>query len=300
MQVGQLPRGARRRRRRATDAARPAAFCLAESIVGALQLEAQRCGPLKGPVHGEDVVARRDQHAVLAGEDHGLEDVDELRDVGHPHAIAVGVQDVQADCRGEGVAQGVLLAERGRFLAGFRVVPRAPFIQDECHAPFGIRAVHDRTVGSGGCRPVEALATTWKSTPSRRIPLRRLSHPSHRSAACNSGRSRRRNTGRRPPSAPRSMSGRRPRRPRRSSTPIFGRGSDERRKPAVFLRVPGGRHLASATPRLVPEAEVGNRPWLRPAVAPAQLGKIGIRFAGQVLSPVGELARRAAATLPLM
>ena len=92
------------------------------------ELGRQQGGVLEGLVHLEHVVRGREQHLFLVGEDHRLQHVDHLRDVGHAHAVGVAVEDIEVEPRDDGVAHGVLLEQEARVRAGLDVVPRAPFI----------------------------------------------------------------------------------------------------------------------------------------------------------------------------
>src|SRR5690606_37480333 len=60
-------------------------------------------------VHVEHVVGGCQDHFFLVGENHRLQYVHRLRDVGHAHAIRVLVKNVEVDGRHQRVAQGVLL-----------------------------------------------------------------------------------------------------------------------------------------------------------------------------------------------
>ena len=94
-------------------------------------------------VHLEDVVGRSEDHLVVAGEDHRLEDVDHLGDVGHLDAAGVLVEDVQGHGGDDGVAHGGLLEEVAGIGAGFDIPPGAPLVHEKVDLALGIILVHD-------------------------------------------------------------------------------------------------------------------------------------------------------------
>ena len=63
--------------------------------------------------HLEHVIRRSQQHSILARQDHRLKDVDDLRDVAHRDSVGVVVEDVEEQSGGNGVANRVLLVQRG-------------------------------------------------------------------------------------------------------------------------------------------------------------------------------------------
>jgi len=77
--------------------------------------------------HFEDVIRRRENHFFLVGEDHCLEDVDELRDVRHHDAIGMFLEDMQIKRGDEGVTERVLLLEKPGMAAGVCAYS-APFV----------------------------------------------------------------------------------------------------------------------------------------------------------------------------
>ena len=56
-------------------------------------------------VHLEHVVGRRQDHLIVLGQHHGLQDVDRLGDVGHLDPLAVLVEYVQRRARHQRIAQ---------------------------------------------------------------------------------------------------------------------------------------------------------------------------------------------------
>ena len=89
------------------------------------------------------MVRGRQDHLLLVGDDHRLQHVDHLGDVGHADAIGVAREDVQVERREHGVAQAVLLHQEARVAARQRSVPAAPFIDDQRDLLLGIVLVHD-------------------------------------------------------------------------------------------------------------------------------------------------------------
>ncbi len=101
---------------------------------------------LERHVHLEDVVGRREDHLLLVRDDHRLQHVDHLRDVGHPHAVGMAGEDVQVERGQDGVAQAVLLDQEARVAAGQRRVPGAPLVDDQRDLLLRVVLVHDRRV----------------------------------------------------------------------------------------------------------------------------------------------------------
>ena len=66
--------------------------------------------------------------AVFVGEDHRLQHVDDLGDVGHLHAVVVLVEDVEREAGEHGVAERVLLVEAVAGVARLDAIPGAPFV----------------------------------------------------------------------------------------------------------------------------------------------------------------------------
>ena len=101
-------------------------------------------GPLERHIHLEDVVGRRQNHLLLVGQDHRLQDVHHLRDIGHAHAVGMPGEDVQVQRSQDRVAHAVLLGQEARIGAGQRRVPGAPFIDHESDFLLRIVLVHHR------------------------------------------------------------------------------------------------------------------------------------------------------------
>ena len=109
-------------------------------------------------VHLEDIVRRRQDHTVVLRQNHGLEDVDHLGDVGHLQAIGVLVEDVEREGGHEGVAQGVLLVEVSGNGARLLVPPRAPLVEHQGYLLLGVILVHDGAVATDDVLHLAALA----------------------------------------------------------------------------------------------------------------------------------------------
>jgi len=94
----------------------------------------------------EDVPGRREHQVAAECQDHRLQHVHHLGDVGHAHALGVGDEGVEREAGEDGVADGLLLVEFVRTAAGFDGVPGAPFVDDQGDAPLGVVMVHLRGV----------------------------------------------------------------------------------------------------------------------------------------------------------
>ena len=93
-----------------------------------------------------DVVGGGLDHLGTFGEDHALQHVDDLGDVGHNHPVAVLVEDIQMESRYHGVPHGVLLIQEAGVGAGLHAKPGAPFVHNQAYSVFGIVLVHDSQV----------------------------------------------------------------------------------------------------------------------------------------------------------
>ena len=81
--------------------------------------------------------------ALLIGEDHRLEHVDHLGDVGHLYTIGVFVEHVQREGCHESIAKGVLLIEVTGNGARLLIPPGAPLINEQTYLAFWISLIHD-------------------------------------------------------------------------------------------------------------------------------------------------------------
>ena len=91
----------------------------------------------------EYMVGGSQHHLVALGEDHCLEHVDQLSNVGHGHTVAVLVEDVQGQSGNHGVPHGALLIQEAGVGAGLHVEPGAPFVHQQIHLVVRIVPVHD-------------------------------------------------------------------------------------------------------------------------------------------------------------
>jgi len=99
-----------------------------------------------GGIHFEDVVGRGEDHLFAFGEDHGLEDVYGLCDVGHADFVAVIVEYVQCQCGDEGIPDGILLVEELSLGVGHGMVPCTPFANAEFDAVSRVVLFHNLPV----------------------------------------------------------------------------------------------------------------------------------------------------------
>jgi hypothetical protein len=61
---------------------------------------------MKGLIHVEDMIGGGQQHLLLVGQDHGLQHIDHLGDIGALHPVAMALENIEAQRRHLGVAQG--------------------------------------------------------------------------------------------------------------------------------------------------------------------------------------------------
>ena len=97
-------------------------------------------------VHLEDVVRGRQHHPVVLRQNHGLEDINYLGDVGHLQAVGIFMKNVERKGSHEGIAQGVLLIEVAGNGTRLLVPPCAPFVQNQRNLLLGVVTVHDGTM----------------------------------------------------------------------------------------------------------------------------------------------------------
>ena len=110
-----------------------------------LEVDGQIGGFLEVAIHLEHMVGRREHHVARAlgvGENHRLEYIHHLCDVGHLHPFGVLVEDVEREGGHHCVAHTVLLVEVSTYGARFLVPPSAPFVHHEGHAVLGVGLVH--------------------------------------------------------------------------------------------------------------------------------------------------------------
>jgi hypothetical protein len=90
------------------------------------------------------VVGGSQQHLLFIGKNHRLDHVNHLSNVGHLHPIGMSMKDVQRDGRYFSVEQAILLIQKSKVRACFRVVPRTPFVDKQCDPFAGVISVDDR------------------------------------------------------------------------------------------------------------------------------------------------------------
>ena len=84
--------------------------------------------------------------AFLVGENHRLEHVHHLSDIGHLYAVGVFVEHVEAQRGYEGIAECVLLIQVTGDGAGLLVPPGAPLINEQTDGVLRVFLVHDGLV----------------------------------------------------------------------------------------------------------------------------------------------------------
>ncbi|OPZ96781.1 MAG: hypothetical protein BWY71_01829 [Planctomycetes bacterium ADurb.Bin412] len=114
--------------------------------VGAPHLRRQQGGVVMYLIHVKHMVGRRQDQSRVFGDKQFIAYVHHLGQIGHVHAVAVPVQDIQGEGRHQGVAQGILIL--GVRPVGTGIVPdaRTPFIDDKFRFLFGVILVHDGLV----------------------------------------------------------------------------------------------------------------------------------------------------------
>ena len=107
------------------------------------QVHRQESGILVHVVHLEYIVGRREQHFRAVCQDHGLEHVDDLGDVGHFDAVGIFVEHVQGKGCHESIAHGVLLVQVAVDRSRLFVPPSAPFVHHQADLLLRVVFVHD-------------------------------------------------------------------------------------------------------------------------------------------------------------
>lgn len=106
----------------------------------------QGVGSLMGGVHFEYMVGWGCNHPRAFSENHALQDVYCLCDVGHADFVAVLVEDVQCQGGDEGIADGILLPEEFSVGSGHGLMPCTPFADAEFDAVSRVILCHDLPV----------------------------------------------------------------------------------------------------------------------------------------------------------
>ncbi len=256
-------------------------------------------------VHLEHVVRGREHQCARLGigEDHGLEHVHRLGDVGHDQAAGVAVEDVEVQPGHEGVAQRVLLVEEAGVGARLDIPPGAPLVQHQAHVPARVVAVHD--VGVAGEQlvhpgrlhhravvvvgaEVRGLALVLPGTGERVVVHRQRLHERRRAVgAAQLAELLHQRLG---PGVVEGVGSRRD--PVELVVAVVTAVGAE---PAGLGGVLRGAHVAAAAPRLVAEPPEAHPPRLLAPVLLAQPHHRRVAVAGEVFDPVAHLPDRARA-----
>ncbi len=230
----------------------------------------------------------------MVGQDHGLQHVDHLGDVGHPHPVGVGLEDVEIDRRRDGVAQAVLLIEKGAVGARLGVEPNTPFVDGQTDPPSRIIFVHHRAVVAD--QPVHLQRGFQGGDPLGFSELGRRSLV--RPLAGRDGVEMQRDGVDQVAGLGHQGVG-----PRQVVSVGAAGDLDDRRgagRPqegriaSVEIGIGPRAHVPAAAPGLVAHADIVDPPGLVATVGPALAGQARTRVRGQVFEPVARLLRRSA------
>ena len=94
----------------------------------------------------KDMPGRCLHHTRTIGQNHGLKDIDHLRDTSHSDTVRVLVENVQRQGRNQCISHGILLIEEARVCTRLHIEPVAPFVDDHADLFIRIILIHDRTV----------------------------------------------------------------------------------------------------------------------------------------------------------
>src|SRR5438067_4603001 len=98
-------------------------------------------------IHVEDVVNGRDGEPVTRGEERRMDVIDELCSVRHSDLVSMPIECVQRDARDQRVSQSGEVSPEVTWIDGrVGVMPGAPLIHYELHAPLFIDLTHDLPV----------------------------------------------------------------------------------------------------------------------------------------------------------
>ena len=245
------------------------------------------------------MIGGREHHVFTLGEDHGLQHVRQLGDVCHVYAAGVLVEGVEGERGHHRIAHGILLVEEAGIRALFHVVPGAPFVHHQAHAPFRIVTIHDRAVffqqflDKGGFQDgirVFFVREVRGVDPAARRALRRgvivQGEPVHHPARFAHQRFRP------------IVIGARHARARAAGDLVYARTAVIAQiglVAPVFIRVVRGGHVAAAAPVFVAHAEIGDFPGRFAAVLPPPVRHGGNAWIRQVFHPLAHFLHRAAA-----
>ena len=262
---------------------------------GGLYIALQLAGVLMVLIHLEDVVGGGQQHPVPLSEDHGLQYVHQLGNVGHHHSVAVVIEDVQAHGGHQRVPHGVLLVEEAWIGPRLHVEPGAPLVHDQPHLPVSLVVADDPGVVLHQLLHAQGLPQSGEVFRPAEIQGAALmlphvgdgvvveAHRVHKSAGDfhqHAGPVVIVRVG--PGGDPVGLAG-------------FIIGAEVGGVLAAQVGVELGAHIAAAAPGLVADAPVFHVPGLLSAVGPAQVRHGGLPAHVAILYPVGELLDGAAA-----
>ena len=127
-------------------------------------LRGDQAGVLVDIEHPEHVIGGRENHPGTVRQNHCLEHIHHLGDVGHLEPAGMLVENIQVDGGHHRIPHGVLLEQVAGVGTGLHIVPGAPFVQDEGNLPLRIIRVHNGDVvgqdfldGIGVCKEVVVL-----------------------------------------------------------------------------------------------------------------------------------------------
>ena len=127
-------------------------------LVLALHLYRQVSSVLMHVVHLEYIIGRRQHHLIVLCQNHALQHIGYLRDIGHLDTVGVLVEHVQRKGCHESIAHGVLLIQVPTDGTGFFIPPSPPLVHHQSHALFRVILVHDGRMFLDAVLDIKALA----------------------------------------------------------------------------------------------------------------------------------------------
>ena len=131
-------------------------------------------------IHLEHIVSRSQHHLVFFGQNHRLQYIYHLSNVGHFNSVGIFMEDIQTQRSHEGIAQGILLVKMTADSTRFFIPPGSPFVYHQANLLFRVIFVHNGNVtlehifnfAAFSHRPiiifvVELRSRTFASTPSK-------------------------------------------------------------------------------------------------------------------------------------
>ncbi|MNC13620.1 hypothetical protein D3C75_613720 [compost metagenome] len=107
--------------------------------------------------HVENMVGRCQNHFLAFSKNHGLQHVDRLGNVSHPHPVIVLVENIQGQAGNQGIADRVLLIEEARIGSRLDIIPGSPFIDDQADTLLMIILIHNYAVAGNQLIHVQCL-----------------------------------------------------------------------------------------------------------------------------------------------